>query len=275
MYERLKGLKAEDYEHPGEKLSMAALRKIPLLDLVVAKYMDMSIKMDLAADCAGNNFRITPKTNPRIYKLYQLALERLDMEKEYPLYCELGYDYNAFAAGARENFIVIRSSCVSDYSDGEMLQLLGHEIGHIKSGHVLYHSIAYSLNGILASFGGIAQSAAVGLQYAIMDWSRKAEYTADRAGLIASADYDATMSQTMKLLGHSDHISCIDFSIDEVLKQAEDFEMETSDLIGKLLYANFTLMATHPWSILRLKQLYEWKNSGEYDAVVRAHSGEG
>ena len=132
-----------------------------------------------------------------------------------------------------------------------------------------------SLIGSAATFGGIAQSAAVGLQYAIMDWSRKAEYTADRAGLIASADYDATMSQTMKLLGHSDHISCIDFSIDEVLKQAEDFEMETSDLIGKLLYANFTLMATHPWSILRLKQLYEWKKSGEYDAVVRAHSGEG
>lgn len=268
MYERLSGLKVTDYEHPGEKVSMAALRKIPLLDLVVGKYMDMMIQSDLRAECVGSNFRITPQTNPRIYKLYQLALSRLDMPKEYPLYSTLGYDYNAFAAGAKDNFIVVHSSCISDYSDGEMLQLLGHEIGHIKSGHVLYHNIAHSLNAILASFGGLAQGAAVGLQYAIMDWSRKAEYTADRAGLIAAADFDSTISQTMKLLGQSDHIGYIDCSLDKVLKQVDDFEMETSDLIGKLLYANFTLTATHPWSILRIKQLYDWYQSGAYEAVV-------
>lgn len=273
MYERLKGLKTTDYEHPGEKLAMAALRRIPLLDLVFAKYLDMTIKTDLWADCAGNNFRITEKTNPRIYRLYRTALARLDMPREYPLYSELGYGYNAYAAGAKENFIVIRSSCISDYSDGEMLQLLGHEIGHIKSGHVVYQGLARSLNAILASLGGVAQGAAVGLQYAIMDWGRKAEYTADRAGLLASGDLKATADQAMTLLGQSDRIDYIDFSLDEVLKQAEEFKEENTDVVGKLLYANYTLTASHPWSILRIKQLYEWEQSGGYEAVVNKYSG--
>ncbi len=273
MYNRLKGLKTTDYEHPGEKLAMAVLRKIPLFDLVFAKYMDMTIKADLLAECAGNNFRITEKTNPRIFRLYQTALARLDMPREYPLYSELGYEYNAYAAGARENFIVIRSSCISDYSDGEMLQLLGHEIGHIKSGHVLYHGLARSLNAILASLGGVAGGAAIGLQYAIMDWGRKAEYTADRAGLIASGDLKSTVNQAMTLLGQSDRIDYIDFSLDEILKQAEEFETGNADVVGKLLYANYTLMASHPWSILRIKQLYEWEKSGDYEAVVRKYSG--
>lgn len=272
MYDRLKGLKVTDYEHPGEKTAMAALRRIPLLDLVVAKYMDMSMKVDLRAECAGNNFRITEKTNPRVYRLYQLALARLDMPEEYPLYSELGYQYNAYAAGARENFIVVNSSCISDYSDGEMLQLLGHEIGHIKSGHVLYQNLACSLNSVLASFGGLAEGAAAGLQFAIMDWRRKAEYTADRAGLIASGDPESTISQTMKLLGQSDRIGYIDFSLEKVLKQAEDFELGNADLVGKLLYANFTLTATHPWSILRLRQLYEWEQSGGFEAVVKKYA---
>lgn len=271
MYDRLKGLKTIDYEHPGEKAAMAALRKLPLLDLVVAKYMDISTKSDLWAECAGNNFRITEKTNPRIYQLYQLALARLDMPREYPLYSQLDYQYNAYAAGAKENFIVVNSSCISDYSDGEMLQLLGHELGHIKSGHVLYYNLAYSLNSILASFGGLARGAAVGLQFAIMDWSRKSEYTADRAGLIASGDMDATLSQTMKMLGQSDCIDLIDFSWEKVIKQAEDFELGNADLVGKLLYANFTLTASHPWSILRLKQLCEWKQSGGFDAVIQKY----
>lgn len=273
MYERLKGLKTTDYEHPGEKLAMAALRKVPLLDLVFAKYMDMTMKTDLLAECAGNNFRITDKTNPRIYRLYQTALARLDMPREYPLFSELGYEYNAYAAGAKENFIVIRSSCISDYSDGEMLQVLGHEIGHIKSGHVLYQGIARNLNAILASLGGVAQGAAVGLQYAIMDWGRKAEYTADRAGLIASADLRSTVDQRMTLLGQSDRIDYIDFSLDEVLKQAEEFEEGNADVVGKLLYVNYTLTESHPWSILRIKQLYEWEQSGGYEEVVSKYSG--
>lgn len=272
MYDRLKGLKAEDYEHPGEKMAMAALRRLPLLDLVVAKYIDMSTKADLWSECAGNNFRITEETNPRIYRLYKLALARLDMPKEYPLYSELGYQYNAYSAGARDNFIVVNSSCISDYSDGEMLQILGHEIGHIKSGHVLYKNLAYNLNSILASFGGLAEGAAAGLQFAIMDWGRKAEYTADRAGLIASGDLQATVNQTMKLLGQSDRIGYIDFSLEEVLKQAEDFELGNADLVGKLLYTNFTLTATHPWSILRLKQLCEWEKSGGFDEVVKKYA---
>lgn len=169
----------------------------------------MHISLNLKSECAGNNFRITEKTNPRIYKLYQTALRRLDISDDIPLYSTLDYDYNAYATGARDNFIVVHSSCINDFSDGEMLQLLGHELGHIKSGHVLYHGLANTLNSILASFGGIAQNVSTGIQYALMEFNRNAEYTADRAGLIAAGELDAAASQTMKLLGHSDKIDDI------------------------------------------------------------------
>ena len=267
-YGRLTGLLPEDFEHPGEKAAMAVMRKIPLLDVAVAKYIDIQTKMTSYADAAGNYFRITEKTNPRIYGLYKLALERLDMPKEYPLFCKLGFDYNAAAIGADEPFIVIHSSTVANYTDGEMLNLLGHELGHIKCGHVKYYGLANSLNSILGSLGGIASSAAAGLQYAIMDWYRKAEYSADRAGLIATGDIGAVLNENMNILGRSDSIDFIDFSLDEVMKQAEDFDVETSDVVGKILYVAFTTKASHPWSILRIKQIKEWYDSGEYSALI-------
>lgn len=271
-YDALRGLSPVDFEHPGEKEAMAVLRKIPLLDVVLAKYIDMQVQLSDLAEASGNYFRITEKTNPRIYKLYQLALARLDMPNEYPLFCKLGFDYNASAVGAEHPFIFIHSSTVTDYSDSEMLNLLGHELGHIKCGHVRYYGLAQSLNMVLANLGGYATAAAVGLQYAIMEWRRNAEYSADRAGLIASGDIKGVLSENMKMLGHSNKISCIDFDVDKVLKQADDFRMETSDLIGSLLYVTYTAKTTHPWSILRLKQIKEWYDSGEYEKVIAKYN---
>lgn len=267
-YGRLKGLRPEDFEHPGEKAAMAVLRKIPLLDMVMAKYTDMQIQMSMYAEAVGSYFRITEKTNPRIYNLYKIALERLDMPKEYPLYCKMGFDYNAAAVGADDPFIFIHSSTVANYSDGEMLNLLGHELGHIKCGHLVYYNLAHSINSILASFGGVATAAAVGLQYAIMDWRRKAEYSADRAGLIAAGDIQAVLDENMNILGRSDRIPDIDFDVDEVMKQADDFDSEISDLVGKLLYVSYTANSSHPWAILRLKQIKDWHDSGEYGKVI-------
>lgn len=269
-YEALKGLKPEDFEHPGEKAAMAVLRKIPLLDIAVAKFMDIQLQMSMIAEASGGYFRVTEKTNPRLYHLYQLALARLDMPKEYPLFCKLGYDYNAYTTGVEDPIVVIHSSTLAN-TDGEMLHLLGHELGHIKCGHLLYYQLAHQINAVLASFGGIAATAAAGLQYAIMDWNRKAEYSADRAGLIAAADLDAVLDETMIMLGRSDKIPDMNFSADAVMKQIDDFEMGTSDFVGMMLYAAFTAQASHPWSILRLRQLKDWYDSGEYAQVVQKY----
>ena len=267
-YNALPGLKATDFEHSGEKAAMAVLRKIPLLDIVVAKYLDVNVQMSLFAEATGNYFRITEKTNPRVYNLYKLALKRLDMPAEYPLFSKLGYDYNAYTAGVDEPFVVLHSSMIANCSDEELLYVIGHELGHVKCGHTLYYNMASQLNSLLATMGGVATAAAVGLRYAIMDWHRKAEFSADRAGLIAAGGIDGAYGGVLKLLGHTPNIPDIDFSIDKVLKQLSDFEAQTDDLVGKLLYVSYTAQASHPWSVLRLKQITDWYQSGEYGKVV-------
>ncbi len=270
-YKALYGLNPEDYQHPGEKIAMAALKKIPLLDIVIEKVLDAQVQMDIYAKTVGNCYRITEKTNPRIYGLYKLALARLGVKEEYPLFSKRDFEYNASAIGVKKAFIVINSSVIENYSDIEFLSLIGHEIGHIKSGHVLYHNMASSLNSILGSLGGVAEAASVALEYALMEWHRNSEYTADRAGLIAATDISAVNTGMMKLLGQSDDIPDIDFSIDKVMKQATDFETDTAGAIGKILYIRYTAIATHPWSILRLKHINEWYNSGEYEKVVNMY----
>ena len=54
---------------------------------------------------------------------------------------QLVWDVNAGAFGVERPFIVINSGTLKLLDDEEMRTLLGHELGHIMSGHALYHTI--------------------------------------------------------------------------------------------------------------------------------------
>lgn len=270
-YDALHNLKVQEYEHPGEQKAMAAMRSIPGADVLVGKYWDVIAQFENFGETAANGFRITEKTNPRVYKLYQTALARLDMPREYPLYATLNYEYNAAAVGTDNPIIEINSSVIADFSDSALLALIGHELGHIKSGHTTYRNLAFHLNDFLHNLGGIAETASAALYYAIMEVYRNQECTCDRAGLIACGSIEGFTEFMMRLLGYSGKIPGIDFSYDKVINQIDDFYMQTNDIIGKLMYVYSIANATHPWTVLRLKEGLNWYNSGEFEALVKRH----
>ena len=73
--------------------------------------------------------------------------------------------------------------------DEELRSVLGHELGHIMSGHPTYTTIAI----ILLYFGVsnlpfLAAVAILPFQLALLEWYRKSEFSADRAGLLAVQD---------------------------------------------------------------------------------------
>lgn len=271
-YDSLVGLKPEEYQHPGEKVAMKVLKSIPLADTLSGKYVEMMVKLNDYPQAVGNYYRITEKTNPRIYNLYKIALKRLDVHEEYPLFSKMDYYYNACAIGGASPLIVLNSSIISNFTDAELLHTIGHEIGHIKSGHVIYSIIATQLNSMLAGTGNVGAIFSEGISYAIMEWLRNAEYTADRAGLIASGgDFDSFVSEKIKYLGYSKDTKDIDFSLESILAQAEDFNLEISDPIGKMLFVTKTARQTHPWTILRIKQMHDWYTSGDFEKVIKNH----
>lgn len=265
----LKGLMPEDYQHPGEIVAMKVLKAVPMMDKIMDSYLTGLMKVDMYPRIVGNYYRVTEETCPRLYRLYKLALKRLDMPKEYPIFVALAYEYNACAFGGAEPFFVINSSFLKSCTDEELLFILGHEIGHIKSGHTTYFNIARNLNSILANLHIAAAVASIGIEYALKEWGRNAEFTSDRAGVIAAGgNMEACYSAVMKLLGQSDDISDMDFSIDKVLEQAEDFELDSTGVIGKVLYVSATMENSHPWAILRLKHIYDWYNSGDFTKLI-------
>lgn len=264
------GLKASDYEYSGDREALNVLKKIPVLDQLLSGYMDFTIKSGMFVQVQQDCFRVTAETYPKVYGLYQTCLDRLNMSKEPELYIKREYEYNAYASGVNSPFIVVHSSMVQDCTDEELMALMGHELGHINSGHVLYHNLAsYIMSLLTSNLKSLAPLVSAGALFALFDWQRKSEYTADRAGMIASGGLQPSVDLMLRLMGKGQVKQYIDFSLDTVMEQYQDFDMSKDSIIGKLLYISQTATSSHPWSIQCIKALTEWEKTECYEGITK------
>lgn len=187
------------------------------------------------------------------------------------LYIEWDYSINASVNGVENPILVLTSGATELLKDLELLWLIGHEMRHIKSGHVLFHTMAEMLPLIGGVVGGatlgIGTLISSGMQIPLLNWYRKSEFTADRAGLLACQDVSIAASALVKMAGlptkYHDRIDVEDF-----LKQAREFESFDLETLNKLIRALSVMSLTHPWTVMRAAELQKWYESGSYDKVL-------
>src|SRR5437879_11716417 len=88
-----------------------------------------------------NAVRGGPNQFPKLNGLYTDGLTTMDWPDRPELFVSQTPFVNAGAFGVERPFIVINSGALKLLDDDEMRTLLGHELGHIMSGHALYHTI--------------------------------------------------------------------------------------------------------------------------------------
>jgi Zn-dependent protease with chaperone function len=177
---------------------------------------------------------------------------------------------NAGAYGIDHPFIVVHSAAIELLGDDELRVLLAHEMGHVISGHSLYRTIAAILTLIsLGALPALAGLALLPVRLAFLEWSRKAELSADRAGLLGSQDIVATQKLFMFFAGggRGEHFSG-QLNVDAFMTQANEYAVtsEGLDVVYKLLA---TLALTHPMHTIRAGEVQAWMSTGEYERIIR------
>ncbi len=220
----------------------------------------------------GSFIHVTPESFPDLHQLFLTARDRLALPITPELYIKNEEDINAFTAGVEKPIIVINSGAVDRLAEDELLFVLAHEIGHIKSGHVLYYQIASYLPLLGTIVGdltlGIGNFLSLGLQVAILHWQRTSELTADRAGLLACQDQNAALRAMMKLAGMPKRYAAKSDvgSFIQQAKRFEAFDLSRMDKVAKYLSI---YGANHPWTVMRAKEILTWIEEGGYDTVLK------
>jgi Zn-dependent protease with chaperone function len=134
-----------EYEHPFDERALNALQNTPGLDTVVRQYNKHAVERLITVQYTGSNLKITSKNYPKIYKLLDKACKTINLPNHPELYLEWSYNVNGFTIGVDNPIIVLTSGSIDLLNDDELLYLIGHEVGHIKSRHTLYHQMGQFL----------------------------------------------------------------------------------------------------------------------------------
>ncbi|MBC7896409.1 MAG: M48 family metallopeptidase [Cytophagaceae bacterium] len=254
------------WEHPADRAALNTLRSIPGFDTVVRKVAGFFGERGVRQMFLANAVRVGPNQRPKLWKQYQEVLATMDWPEVPELYVSQTPLVNAAAVGFDKPFIVLNSGMVSLLNEDERRDILGHELGHIMSGHTTYTTIAIIILTVgIQNLPFLAGMALLPFQLALMEWYRKAELSADRAGLLVTQDPRVSASTFLKMAGGG--AGDDEISVDAFLEQAAAYETG-GDFADKVWQVINTAFRTHPFGTVRAAELQRWVQSGEYDKII-------
>ncbi|HXU82051.1 MAG TPA: M48 family metallopeptidase [Polyangia bacterium] len=261
------GLQAEDFQHPDDLTATAALQAIPGLDTLVAKILEYGFERVYYLENVANNVRVTPRMFERLHKALGWGCKILGVD-EPELYVTLNPVPNAYTYGHTRPFIVLTSGLVDMLDDEERFFVIAHELGHIKCGHVLYGMMARNIAAVVNLIGqvtlGLGALLGQGLVLALYDWFRKAELSADRAALLCVQDINPAVRSFMKMAGGASRLYA-EMDQGEFVRQIRQYEEADSSHLNRAYKVLLTAYRTHPFPIMRAKELDSWFSSGYRD----------
>lgn len=184
------------YAYSGERrIARAALSVRPVtLALEATVRLWKSVKQ---ADLLGSAVKVTDQQFPRLYQIAERCAATLQIAVPTLYVAPELSRLNAQTLGTDEDaFIVLNAALVDHLSDSELAFVIGHECGHIQNNHVVFTTTLYYLNVAAAFYvRWIVQPAVIALNA----WSRRAEITGDRAGLLCVKDPRVAEAALVKL----------------------------------------------------------------------------
>lgn len=221
----------------------------------------------------GDAVRLTPTLLPEVWRAFTQCLQALGLSRQagsmYVLQCA---DYNANVMGDGERFdIVIHSSLLRDFSLAELRFVIGHELGH-----VLFRHDQISLQGIFQTHEEILEEDAL----LLFEWSRAAEVSADRTGLLCAGSVEDAASAMFKLASGLTGISkeLVMASMTEQfeqlkahLKESKEESRRRLDDSSQAQMHHDEAFRTHPMIPIRFKSMEA--ASGGVGAILEENAG--
>jgi Zn-dependent protease with chaperone function len=266
----LLGLKADHFRHPLDLEATQALKQLPGLDLLIRSLLGPVGEQFFQLENLASSVLVGEKQLPHLHQLLLEACQVLDLEPP-QLYVRQHPMPNAytFAMRGKQPFIVVHTSLIELLTPDEIQAVIAHELGHLKCDHSVYLTLA---NLITLAAGQLPMPwgslLAQGLQNQILEWVRCAEFTCDRAALLATQNPRVVASVLMKLSGGSPTLAP-QLNLDAFLEQARSYDDISKSEMGDLLKQLRTSELTHPVPVLRAREIDRWASTQDYQSLLQ------
>lgn len=247
----------EQQAREGAVYAFAAERKFRRT-LGIARPVTMALEAttrlwrDVArTELLGTAVKVSDQQYPRVWKAAKLAGAALHVPVPV-IFAAPSSSIKVKVLGTEDApHLIVNLELAERLDETELVAAIGHELGHVQNGHILFATALHYLTNSAAFFIRWAVQPAI---MTLQAWSRRAEVTCDRAALLAVRDLDKTLNAMVKLELGLDKGSA--FNAEEYLKTVPDVKKG----IGR--YAE--LFRSHPYVPKRVHALRLFADSALY-----------
>ena len=263
---RLPGISSRAWEHPADKGALVAMRRLKGFDTLLRAVSGLFSERAFRLMFLGSAVRVDERQFATLHRLLAEVGSTLDAPDLPEMFVRADPTLNAMTIGMDKPIIVLNSGLVDLLDEEELRFVIAHELGHALSGHAVYQTL---LQRVLVMSGALSAVPLGGLGFrlvvaALMEWARKAELSADRAGLLATQDPAVAQRAHMKAAsgGHLDQLDATSY-----MEQGREYD-ESGDLRESILKLMLMERASHPFLVVRSSELRKWVDSGSYTAIL-------
>lgn len=262
----LTDISSRAWEHPADRGALVALRRLKGFDVLLKTMSGVFRERAWRLTLLGSAVRVDERQFARLHRLLAEVGQSLDVTDLPEMYVQADPTLTAQTIGMDKPIVVLSSGLVHHLDDDELRFLIGHELGHAISGHAVYRTLLLRLLGL----GGLLNAVpggAIGIRMVtvgLLEWSRKAELSADRAGLLASQDPTAALRTHMKLASGG---TLEELDVTSFLSQGAEYD-EGGDVRESLIKLSLLQQQAHPFAVVRATELRRWIDSGAYTLVL-------
>ncbi len=216
-------------------------------------------------DLLTHALRLTRAMSPEIADTVQRCREVLGFERPVEVFVRPEPVFNAaiMKNDSGPVSLILSSRLLEVFTPGELCFVVGHELGHAYFDHF---GIPMPATAALTEMGVPYVPRYVSLQ--LYAWTRSAELTADRAGLICAQDPDAAASGFFKLASG--------MSSARVKPDLETYARQVESLAAVPLARRhirddddtLDCFSTHPYSPVRVRAVYAFSKSAAYNKAI-------
>ena len=265
-----------DIVHPEDEKALHQLQNTVGVQMLAEKIVSIQAEKIMYHQHMADSIKLGPNQLPDLYNRFMEIVKKFGIP-EPDFFLQQNHTINAYTAGDKKPFIAIHSGLLDAMPDDEIDAIIAHECGHILCRHTLYKTVlmvlqmmlspqnfnAVGIPGLALLTGPVLTAA----YYAANYWSRRAEYSADRAASIYSSP--EVMKRALLRL-HGGPISITkDINIEAYEQQTSELDQSINDTaLGKIINTILVADRTHPFGTERIKQVTLWGNSAQYRMAI-------